>query len=165
MTTPKRLHTAAVDVAFAHGHVETLAECESRERAGDHVREIALKLDTELVSLLRDIRGARSTVAADDVFLAMVHGYVDSARFSQVRADVLTGALELALRSHGRFKAYVEAKRALEACAGRPCRSGRSVDGRRSGRCLRHGHIHGKPGRQGPHDQTHRAAHQDCRQP
>lgn len=116
MSKPKRLHTAAVDVAFAHGDVETLAECKARELAGDHVQEIALKLDDALTR--------EALLKTDLLFLYRHHEpdykyqrcIVEGAMQSNIEATAYINALELALRSHGRFKAYLEAKRALEAC-------------------------------------------------
>ena len=116
MSKPERLHTAAVDAAFAHGHVETELECAAMERAADHVREIAMKLDDALTR--------EASLKTDLLFLYRHHEpdykyqrcIVEGAMQSNIEAAALLGALELALRSHGRFKAYVEAKRALEAC-------------------------------------------------
>jgi hypothetical protein len=116
LSTIKRLHTAAVDAAFAHGHVETLAECEARELAGDCVREIALKLDAALAGGSSFLARVARITGHNDPDFRYALTLAGEANACDITARALLGALELALRSHGRFKAYVEAKRALEAC-------------------------------------------------
>lgn len=118
MTTIKRLHTAAVDAAFAHRYVETELECAARERAGDHVREIALKLDEALAregDLKKDLLALYRHHEPDYKYQRAI---VEGAMQSNIEAAAYINALELALRSHGRFKAYLDAKRAIEACEG-----------------------------------------------
>lgn len=116
MTAIKRLHTAAVDVAFAHGHVETELECAARERAGDHVREIAMKLDAASIGKADFMAHVSRWAGHDDCDYRHVLLMAQEAYCQDLTAKTYRAALELALRSHGRFKAYVEAKRALEAC-------------------------------------------------
>lgn len=116
MTTIKRLHTAAVDAAFAHGNVETLAECEARELAGDCVREIALRLDAALAGASSFLASVLRIVRHNDPDFRYVQTLAGEANACDITARALLGALEFALRSHGRFKAYEDAKRALEAC-------------------------------------------------
>ena len=116
MSKPERLHTAAVDAAFAHGHVETELECAARERAGDCVREIALKLDAALAGASSFFARVARIIGHNDPDFRYALTLADEANACDITARALLGALELALRSHGRFKAYVEAKRAIEAC-------------------------------------------------
>ena len=116
MTTIKRLHTAAVDAAFGHGHVETEAECDARLFAAHNIRMIANKLDfEESIEMMarKDLLSAAANLAPSYQLQAQI---VDAARYAAGRCGALEQALEYALRSHGRFKAYVDAKRALEAC-------------------------------------------------
>ena len=116
MTAIKRLHTAAVDVAFAHGHVETELECAARERAGDHVREIALWLDDAIYHGAK--ARAEMAVAAGDGYTHSdrLLSIADTVRRETIRAFALRDALEMAIRSHGCFLEYRAARQALEAC-------------------------------------------------
>lgn len=116
MTTIKRLHTAAVDAAFAHRYLETELECMAREREVCYVRKIALKLDEALC------HGAK---ARAELALAAGDGYTPSdrmmsmaetVRHEDIRVFALHDALEMAIRSHGRYWEYFSAKQALEAC-------------------------------------------------
>lgn len=116
MTTIKRLHTASVDAAFAPVPGETELECAARERAGDHVREIALKLDATLAGASSFLARVARIIGHNDPDFRYALTLAGEANACDITARALSGALELALRSHGRFKAYVEAKRAIEAC-------------------------------------------------
>ena len=115
MTTPTRLHTSAVDAAFSHGHVETEAECEARERVWDCVREIALMLDGHTLDMVRAVNQARARLSSDGFDVTMALGHIIDARLVDARVNTLRVALEFAMRSHGRFWVYFVTRRELEA--------------------------------------------------
>lgn len=116
MTTIKRLHTAAVDAAFAPVPVETELERQARARAGDHVREIAMKLDAASIGRADFMAHVSRLAVYDDCDYRHVLLMAQEAYCQDLTVKAYRAALELALQSHGRFKAYVEAKRAIEAC-------------------------------------------------
>lgn len=116
MSTPNQLHTAAVDAAFAHRHVETELECTAREREVCYMREIALKLDEALYHGAK--ARAELAMAAGDGYTPSdrLMSMAETVRHEAIRAFALRDALDMAIRSHGRYWEYFSAKQALEAC-------------------------------------------------
>ena len=116
MNAIKRLHTRAVDAAFAPHPSATDAEKALLEARCDHVREIAGDLDAEI----QKEEEARAIIARLCNRKDPRYEYQDEllfrARTSQARAAAYERALEFAVKSHGRFSAYVDAKQAIWAC-------------------------------------------------